>query len=90
MERRGVRGFGKTDRGEAVRSYIVRIYGREAETGGLVGVVEDAETRQSQAFHTPGHLVGFLRGADSRERRMSCRLCLRLPVRVWGTDSVSS
>ena len=72
-------------------SYVVRVYRREAEKPcGLAGVVEyaGAEEKGTRAFRSCDELLEILSGLDigqSRERRVTARLKLRLPLRVTGT-----
>jgi hypothetical protein len=45
-----------------VEDYIVRIYRRRAEDGGLFGVVEEVGIEGKKAFRSMGELVRILQG----------------------------
>lgn len=72
-------------------SYVVRVYRCDGQDpDGLAGVVEYAgvEEKETRAFRSTNELLGILSGrkaGHSREKRITARLKLRLPLRVTGT-----
>lgn len=69
-----------------MEDYIVRIYRRKEENGGLFGVVEVVGVEGRKAFRDMAELVRLLRGDPPDERRRAERLRLSIPATVEGTD----
>ncbi len=67
----------------AVEDYIVRIYRRKEENGGLFGVVEEVGVEGKKAFRSMEELVRLLRG-DRQEAG-----CGSGPVPAGSTGAVS-
>lgn len=70
-----------------MEDYIVRIYRRKEENGGLFGVVEEVGAEGRKAFRSMGELVRILKGEIFEERRKAERLPLSIPATVEGRDS---
>lgn len=69
-----------------MEQYIVRIYRRTEENGGLFGVVEEVGVEEKKAFRSMGELLRLLRGETLVERRELERVRLAIPARVEGND----
>jgi hypothetical protein len=69
-----------------VEDYIVRIYRRKEENGGLFGVVEEVGVEGQKAFRSMEELVRLLRGDPPEERRKEGRIRLAIPATVEGKD----
>jgi hypothetical protein len=69
-----------------VEDYIVRIYRRKEENGGLFGVVEVVGVEGKKAFRSMAELVRILRGDPPDERRRAERIRLSIPATVEGMD----
>jgi hypothetical protein len=77
---------GKTG-GADVEDYIVRIYRRKEENGGLFGVVEEVGIEGKKAFRSIGELVRLLRGDVPEDRPKAERTRVAIPVTVEGRDT---
>lgn len=66
--------------------YIVRIYRRREENGGLFGVVEEVGVEGRKPFRSMEELVRLLRGDTLEECRTTERVRLAIPVTVEGKD----
>jgi hypothetical protein len=69
-----------------VEDYIVRIYRRKEENGGLFGVVEEVGVEGRKAFRSMTELVRLLRGDPLEERRKAERIRLAIPATVESKD----
>jgi hypothetical protein len=69
-----------------MEDYIVRIYRRKEENGGLFGVVEEVGVEGRKAFRSMTELVRLLRGDTLDERRKTERIRLAIPATVEGKD----
>jgi hypothetical protein len=69
-----------------VEDYIVRIYRRKDENGGLFGVVEVVGVEGKKAFRSMAELVRLLRGDTLDERRRAERIRLSIPATIEGMD----
>ena len=69
-----------------MEDYIVRIYRRKDENGGLFGVVEVVGLEGKKAFRSMAELVRLLRGDPPDERRRAERIRLSIPATVEGMD----
>ena len=69
-----------------MEDYIVRIYRRKEENGGLFGVVEEVGVEGRKAFRSMTELVELLRGDPLEERRKAERTRLAIPATVEGKD----
>lgn len=69
-----------------MEDYIVRIYRRKEENGGLFGVVEEVGVEGRKAFRSMTELVRLLRGGTLEERRKAERIRLAIPATVEGKD----
>lgn len=69
-----------------MEDYIVRIYRRKEENGGLFGVVEEVGFEGRKAFRSMEDLVRLLRGDLLEERRKPERIRLSIPATVEGKD----
>jgi hypothetical protein len=69
-----------------MEDYIVRIYRRKEENGGLFGVVEEVGVEGKKAFRSMAELVRLLRGDPLEERRGAKRIRLSIPATVEGKD----
>lgn len=72
--------------GEGMEDFIVRIYRRKDENGGLFGVVEEVGVEGRKPFRSMGELVALLRGHAIAERREEAGIRLAIPVTVEGRD----
>jgi hypothetical protein len=73
-----------------VEDYIVRIYRRKEEDGGLFGVVEEVGGEERKAFRSMTELVRLLQGDPLEERRKEERIRLAIPATVEGKDVFGS
>jgi len=69
-----------------VEDYIVRIYRRKDENGGLFGVVEVVGVEGKKAFRSMAELVRLLRGAPLEERRGAERIRISIRATVVGKN----
>ncbi len=69
-----------------MEDYIVRIYRRKNENGGLFGVVEVVGVEGKKAFRSMAELVRLLRGDPPDECRWVERIRLSIPATVEGMD----
>ena len=69
-----------------MEDYIVRIYRRKEENGGLFGVVEEVGVEGRNAFRSMEELVSLLKGGKHEDRRKAERIRLAIPVTVEGED----
>lgn len=69
-----------------MEDYIIRIYRRKEENGGLFGVVEEVGVEGRKAFRSMEDLVRLLRGDLPEERRKPERIRLAIPATVEGKD----
>ncbi len=69
-----------------MEDYIVRIYRRKEENGGLFGVLEEVGVEGRKAFRSMEDLVRLLRGDTLAERRRAERIRLAIPATVEGKD----
>lgn len=69
-----------------MEDYIVRIYRRQDENGGLFGVVEVVGVQGKRAFRSMAELVRLLRGAPLEERRGAERIRISIRATVVGKD----
>jgi hypothetical protein len=58
------------------------------DTNRLSGIVEKVGVDEKMAFHTIQELVSLVAGYISKERRLTGRLELKLPVKVEGTNAL--
>jgi len=70
-----------------MEDYIVRIYRRKEENGGLFGVVEEVGAEGRKVFRNMGELVRLLMGEIFEDRRREDRIRLSIPATVEGNDS---
>lgn len=70
-----------------MEDYIVRIYRRKDENGGLFGVVEVVGVEGKKAFRSMAELVQLLRGAPLEERRGAERIRISISATVEGKDA---
>lgn len=73
-----------------MEDYIVRIYRRKEEDGGLFGVVEEVGGEERKAFRSMTELVRLLQGDPLEERRKEERIRLAIPATVEGKDVFGS
>lgn len=57
-------------------------------TSRLLGIVEKIGVDKKMSFHTIQELTSLLCGGRSKERRLTGRLQLKLPVKVEGTNAL--
>jgi hypothetical protein len=69
-----------------MEDYIVRIYRRKEENGGLFGVVEEVGVEVKKVFRSMAELVRLLQGNTLEERRRAERIRLAIPATVEGRD----
>ena len=69
-----------------MEDFIVRIYRRKEENGGLFGVVEEVGVEGRTPFRSMEDLVQILRGGCFEERRRMERIRLAVPATVEGKD----
>jgi hypothetical protein len=69
-----------------VEDFIIRIYRRKEENGGLFGVVEKVGIEGKNAFRSMGELVRLLGAEMLEERRKVESTHLAIPVTVEGRD----
>ncbi|HBO70076.1 MAG TPA: hypothetical protein DD658_08095 [Deltaproteobacteria bacterium] len=69
-----------------MEDYIVRIYRRKDENGGLFGVVEVVGLEGKKAFRSMAELVRLLRGDPPDERRRAERIRISIRATVVGKD----
>jgi len=69
-----------------VEDYIIRIYRRKEENGGLFGVVEEVGMEGRKPFRSMTELVRILRGDPLEERCIAGRIRLAIPATVEGKD----
>jgi len=69
-----------------MEDYIVRIYRREGENGGVFGVVEEVGVEGKKAFRSMAELVRLLRGDPLEERRGVERIRISIRATVEGKD----
>lgn len=70
-----------------MEDYIVRIYRRKEENGGLFGVVEEVGIEGKKAFRSMEELVRLLKGGKLEDRRKAEQIRFAIPVTVEGEDS---
>lgn len=70
-----------------MEDYIVRIYRRKEENGGVFGVVEEVGVDGRQPFRSMEELVRLLQGGRPGDRRKAERIRVAVPVTVEGRDS---
>lgn len=69
-----------------MEDFIVRIYRRKEENGGLFGVVEEVGVEGRTPFRSMEDLVRILRRGCFEERRRVERIRLAVPATVEGKD----
>lgn len=69
-----------------MEDFIVRIYRRKDENGGLFGVLEEVGIAGRKPFRSMGELVTLLGGHAIAERREEAGICYAIPVTVEGRD----
>jgi hypothetical protein len=70
-----------------MEDYIVRIYRRRDENGGLFGVVEEVGVEGRKPFRSMSELVALLRGNPPNALGAAERIRLPVPVMVEGKDA---
>ncbi len=70
-----------------MEDYIVRIYRRKDENGGLFGVLEEVGADGKQPFRSMAELVRLLEGGTFGGCRRAVRIRIAIPATVEGLDS---
>lgn len=70
-----------------MEDFIIRIYRRKEENGGLFGVVEEVGRGGKKPFRSMEELVGLLRGDTVEGRGKAGRTRVAIPITVEGKDS---
>lgn len=70
-----------------MEDYIIRIYRRKEENGGLFGVVEEVGREGKKPFRSMEELVRLLRGDTVEGRGKAERTRVAIPITVEGKDS---
>ncbi len=70
-----------------MEDYIIRIYRRKDENGGLFGVLEEVGVDGKQPFRSMVELVRLLEAPQAGDRRRTARIRLAIPATVEGRDS---
>ena len=69
-----------------MEDYIVRVYRRKEENGGLFGVVEEVGKEGKRTFRSTEELAGILRVGKLGDRAEAESIGIAIPITVEGKD----